>query len=77
MSLMVPKSLVQHFFSVTNTSEFAINAILFSWQMHHQYDAYDEIHVLNAASNIRDGTRADIFQLELRCKCTTKKLEYT
>lgn len=29
--------------------------------MHHQHRAYDEIHVLNAASNIRDGTRVDIF----------------
>lgn len=55
-----PKAWCSTFFSVANTTEFAINAILFCWRMHHQHHAYDEVHVLNAASNIRDGSHVDI-----------------
>lgn len=61
MSLAVSKAWCS-IFAITNTTEYATNAIFyFAGKCTINIDAHDEIHVLNASSNVRYGTRVDIF----------------
>lgn len=53
--------MTQHFCCNEYTTEFAINATFFSLANAPAHSIHEEIHALNASSNIRDGTRVDIF----------------